>query len=167
MYSWSITGWCFSQYEPSHKAGHPGYLHGVFGFLGMCYPFPLMEQFVQLILEDVPDLLCIADLPVSHNSSIEKAPARVSLQRPFHILDFHCNDITGGRWLSMVFSGVPMFPAFLFLPMLGYAYDTANVNHSSFLLQSAPKTDNTDTVSPIWSGIPCFPPLLLLLQFHV
>ena len=38
----------------------------------------LMEQFAQLILEDVPDLLCIADLPVSHNSSIEKAPARIS-----------------------------------------------------------------------------------------
>jgi len=37
-----------------------------------------MEQFAQLILEDVPDLLCIADLPVSHNSSIEKAPARIS-----------------------------------------------------------------------------------------
>jgi len=45
-----------------------------------------MEQFAQLILEDVPDLLCIADLPVSHNSSIEKAPARISLQRLFHIL---------------------------------------------------------------------------------
>lgn len=58
-----------------------------------CFGFPwhvsvlsLMEQFAQLILEDVPDLLCIADLPVSHNSSIEKASARTSRQRLFHIL---------------------------------------------------------------------------------
>ena len=52
----------------------------------------LMEQFAQLILEDVPDLLCIAELPVSYNSSNRKAPAGVSLWRPFCILCVHYND---------------------------------------------------------------------------
>ena len=101
-----LCGGCYSRGLSWAGADHSTCLHIALDSRGICMvslaslawvSLPSAEHLLQLVFDDVPQLLCIGDFPVSHISSNRKAPAGVSLWRPFCILCVHYNDIIRGH----------------------------------------------------------------------